>query len=64
MPKVKPKATVVIQYFDDKTEVRINGFDKLTPGKIQRSLDFVIREWQRQQQAEINAKRKEIRDAA
>ena len=63
MPKKKPNATVVIRFFDEKTEVVINGFEKLSPAKIQRSFDFVLKEWHTQQQRAIQTKRREDQEA-
>lgn len=57
----KPLAVVTIKYYGNGTEVNINGFSKLTPAKIQRSFDYAIREWSRQQQGELLEHRKEQR---
>lgn len=63
MASKKPIASVIIKFFDERTEVRINGFEKITPAKIQRSFDFVLKEWHLQQQKAIHANRKKEEEA-
>lgn len=63
MAKAKtPTSQITISYFGDRVEVEIDGFEKLTPAKIQRSFNFVLTNWQRQQQQAIYAHRREQRD--
>lgn len=44
--------------------VEITGFEKLTPGKIDRIFGGVIKEWRLQQQTTIHARKKREREAA
>lgn len=45
--RVRPRAVVTISYFAEKTEVKIRGWENVSPGKIQKSFGLVFREWQR-----------------
>lgn len=58
----EPTSKVTISYFGDRVEVEIDGFEKLTPAKIQRSLAYVLTNWQRQQQSAIYAHRRREKD--
>lgn len=52
-PAAEPKARIVVEFYDETVTVNIHGFENLTPGKIQRSLDYILREWQTLQQRAI-----------
>ena len=63
MAKKKSNATIIIRFFDENTEVDIDGFEKISPGKIQRSFDFVLAEWHTHQQKAIQGKRRKDQEA-
>jgi hypothetical protein len=58
----EPNARVVIEYYDEGVEVTIDHFERLTPGKIQRSLDYVITKWQQLQLQAVNANRAQTKE--
>lgn len=66
MPKKKaaPRATIVIQYFDNGVEVEIEHFERLNARKIQRGVEFAERKWQELQQEAIGKVRREERSNA
>lgn len=56
-------ASYTVRFFQNRVEVEIDGFEKLNPGKVERSLRFVLDEWARKQQAAVIAARSAERGA-
>ena len=60
-----PYATFTVKFFDNKVEVDMKHFEKISPGKIQRTYPMIMVEWNRQQQAVlIKQRQKKQADAA
>lgn len=47
MTKDKPNASITINYYDDRTEVKIKDHEKINPRIIQRSFGRIFPEWKR-----------------
>lgn len=59
-----PRGTVTVRFFEEGTEVEIENFETMTPGKLQHSFMQVLKEWQRQQQIAVRAQSKKERKNA
>ena len=59
-----PYATFTVKFFDNKVEVDMKHFEKISPGKIQRTYPMIMVEWNRQQQAVLIKQRKKEQEAA
>lgn len=61
--KKKPIAKVEMVFYDSGVEIQIENFEQLTPRKLEESLFFAVREWQRQQQKALYDQRRAERQA-
>jgi hypothetical protein len=56
-PVEKEEATVWIGFYPNEIKVKLGGFEKLSPRRIQRSLHMVYKEWNRQRKEHLNKQR-------
>lgn len=60
----EPLGTVTVRFFAEGTEVEIENFQTMTPGKLQHSFMEVLKEWQRHQQKAVRAQSRKERQNA
>ncbi|KKN22502.1 hypothetical protein LCGC14_0914350 [marine sediment metagenome] len=62
--KVTPYSSFTVKFFDNKIEVDMEHFEKITLGKIQTTYPLIMDEWHRQQQVVLIKQRKKEQEAA